>query len=148
MSDVRLPTDRQVAYLSRIGVTQASHPEAFASREAASKAIEANEAAANMAPARESQVAKLTTLGINLGWAPKRIPGATARHLSLHLTVAEHIEAIERAAGAEQRQAAIANALADLKRRVTNPVFRETRTVAYKPETAVEAPTVTPEAPF
>jgi hypothetical protein len=147
--DVRMPTDKQVAYLARVGLTQASHPDAFASREAASKAIEANEVALNMAPAREAQQAKLATIGINLGWAPKRLPGATARHLSLHLSVAEHLDAVERAGSAEQRQAALANMLVDLKRRVSAPVFKETRTLTYaKPEIPAEADKPVEPAPF
>lgn len=145
--DVRMPTDKQVAYLARVGLTQASHPDAFASREAASKAIEANEVALNQAPARDTQMGKLATIGINLGWAPKRLPGATARHLSLHLSVSEHLEAVERAQTAEQRSAAVANMLVDLKRRVAAPVFKETRTLVYRPAEAL-TPAQGEEAPF
>lgn len=142
--DIRLPTDRQVAYLARVGLSAATNPEAFASREAASAAIEANEAAMNAEPARPAQIGKLSTLGIALGWSPKRLPGATARHVSLHLTVAEHIDAVERAQSAEDRSAALMAMLVDLKRRVTSPVFKETRTLGYvkalEPATQEPAP--------
>lgn len=133
--DIRMPTDRQVQYLARIGVTKDANPEAYASREAASAAIEANEAKMNAEPASEAQMAKLATIGINLGWQPKRLPGATRRHMSLHLAVCEALDAVERAETQEDRRALVANMLADLKRRVASPVFKETRTLtkAEKP---------------
>ena len=85
------PTPKQIEWFAKKSLPVP------ATREEASKAIEASIAQADMAPAPEKVVGALYMKGIGLCWGGKELPGAGVREADTAVKILEQVESIQRA---------------------------------------------------
>lgn len=126
-TSVRTPSAAMIARLIKARVDPVAEAATFASFELAYARIEQIERARNSEPATESQVKKARTLGIQLGWIPRDLPGASKVHKSLQITLCGLLECIDRAEDDAQASAYATALIETLRRELTRPVVNETR---------------------
>lgn len=118
MSDVRTPSPRMLGLLLEMGMTAESHPETFASYEAAFAAIRANMAARWGVPGTEAQVGAVKAQGAQLGWIGRDYPGAPRMFLSMQIDICRALDALDAAHG-PTRKVAGEMLLAQIRRHFT-----------------------------
>lgn len=143
MSDVisvRTPSSAMIGRLIKAGVDPVAEAATFASFELAYARIETIERERNSAPSTDAQMRKARTQGIALGWIPRDMPGATKAHKSLQITLCGLLEQIDRAADDAQASAYATALVETIRRELTRPVVKETRSVEPPVVTAEDAP--------
>jgi len=131
------PTEKQIEWFAKRNL------QVPATRDEASKAIAAEIAKQETAPAPERVLGAAYMLGVGLGWCGKELPGAGIREAMTQVKILEQVQAIQRAMLDDSKSQddvdnAVKMLMATCLERLAKPMPVERRVVGMQPTAHAE----------